>query len=127
MELPVYKLVINPDDETGVDFVSLVTSPAIERDFVYFQKDKPRLNVAFKIQSDEKRIIFGMAMEADKKIYRYDEARGEYYVYFDKQTIFEIAKKWAKGDPAKNSAIKRLAFYFFLSFFNIFFFFNYIQ
>lgn len=98
MELPVYKLVINPDDETGVDFVSLVTSPAIERDFVYFQKHKPRLNVAFKIQSDEKRIIFGMAMEADKKIYRYDQARGEYYVYFDKQTIFEIAKKWAKGD-----------------------------
>jgi hypothetical protein len=39
-----------------------------------------------------------MAMEADKKIYRYDEARGEYYVYFDKQTIFEIAKKWAIGD-----------------------------
>jgi hypothetical protein len=98
MELPVYKLVINPEDETGVDFVSLVTSPAIERDFVYFQKDKPRLNVAFKIQSDEKRIIFGMAMEADKKIYRYDESRGEYYVYFDKQTIFEIAKKWAIGD-----------------------------
>jgi len=40
MELPVYKLVINPDDETGVDFVSLVTSPAIERDFVYFNEQK---------------------------------------------------------------------------------------
>ena len=38
MELPVYRLVINPNDETGVDFVSLVTSPAIERDFVYFGK-----------------------------------------------------------------------------------------
>jgi hypothetical protein len=52
MELPVYKLVINPEDETGVDFVSLVTSPAIERDFIYFQKDKPRLNVAFKIHKE---------------------------------------------------------------------------
>jgi hypothetical protein len=40
MELPVYKLVINPEDETGVDFVSLVTSPAIERDFVYFHKEE---------------------------------------------------------------------------------------
>ena len=199
MELPVYKLVINPEDETGVDFVSLVTSPAIERDFVYFHKEEffddyhkaasqnaqrginlneklgndcatlvgknrarqlvarenlsietikrtysylsrakeyydPKkteacgtisyllwggdemlayterkleqleLNKArkfggkFEIQNEEKRIIFGMAMEADKKIYRYDEARGEYYVYFDKQTIFEIAKKWAIGD-----------------------------
>ena len=28
MDLPVYKLVINEEDETGVNFVSLVTSPA---------------------------------------------------------------------------------------------------
>ena len=40
MELPVYKLVINENDETGVDFVSLVTSPAIERNFVYFKEEK---------------------------------------------------------------------------------------
>jgi hypothetical protein len=45
MELPVYKLVINPEDETGVDFVSLVTSPAIERDFVYFNEEKLTLSV----------------------------------------------------------------------------------
>ena len=38
MDLPVYKLVINEEDETGVNFVSLVTSPAIERDFQYFNK-----------------------------------------------------------------------------------------
>lgn len=196
MELPVYKLVINPEDETGVDFVSLVTSPAIERDFVYFNehkffddypkaasqnaqrginlnekigndcatlvgKNRARQLVArenlsletikrtysylsrakeyynpndtqacgtisyllwggeemlryterkleevemkkarkkFEIQNEEKRIIFGMAMEADKNIYRYDDVRGEYYVYFDADTIFEIAKKWARGD-----------------------------
>ena len=36
MELPIYKLIINPEDETGVEFVSLVTKPAIERDFQYF-------------------------------------------------------------------------------------------
>ena len=38
-ELPVYKLIINEEDETGVNFVSLVTSPAIERDFQYFNQD----------------------------------------------------------------------------------------
>jgi len=37
-------------------------------------------------------------MIADLPIYRYDEIRGEYYVVFDKETIFEIAKKWARGD-----------------------------
>jgi hypothetical protein len=87
-------LVINENDETGVEFVSLVTSPAIERDFVYFNKKRKK----FEIQNEEKRIIFGMAMEADKNIYRYDDQRGEYYVYFDADTIFEIAKKWARGD-----------------------------
>jgi hypothetical protein len=94
MELPLYKLVINETDETGVEFVSLVTSPAIERDFIYFAKNRKK----FEIQNEEKRIIFGLAMEADKHIYRYDDVRGEYYVYFDKHTIFEIAKKWARGD-----------------------------
>src|SRR6056300_418613 len=38
-KLPVYKLVINDEDETGVNFVSLVTNPAIERDFQYFNQD----------------------------------------------------------------------------------------
>ena len=94
MDLPVYKLIINENDETGVEFVSLVTAPAIERDFVYFNKTRKK----FEIQNEEKRIIFGMAMEADKNIYRFDDIRGEYYVYFDADTIFEIAKKWARGD-----------------------------
>jgi hypothetical protein len=197
MDLPVYKLVINPEDETGVEFVSLVTNPAIEKDFQYFNKqeffnDYPKaasqnaqrginlneaignecatlvgknrarqlvanenlsietikrtysylsrakeyynpsdtkacgtisyllwggeemlrwterkleeleLNKArkarFEIQNEEKRIISGAAMIADLPIYRYDETRGEYYVVFDKETIFEIAKKWARGD-----------------------------
>jgi hypothetical protein len=102
MDLPVYKLVINPEDETGVEFVSLVTNPAIEKDFQYFNKqeffnDYPKA-ARFEIQNEEKRIISGAAMIADLPIYRYDETRGEYYVVFDKETIFEIAKKWAKGD-----------------------------
>ena len=245
MDLPIYKLVINPEDETGVEFVSLVTNPAIEKEFQYFSeqdfvnprpgenegefisrcvekvinegyeneqavaicysyweggkfdkheffndypkaasqnaqrgislneaigndcatlvgKNRARQLVArenlslqtikrtysylsrakeyynpsdtkacgtisyllwggeemlrwterkleelelskarkarFEIQNEEKRIISGAAMIADLPIYRYDETRGEYYVVFDKETIFEIAKKWARGD-----------------------------
>jgi hypothetical protein len=241
MNLPIYKLVINPEDETGVEFVSLVTKPAIERDFQYFNdqfvdprageseedfisrcipvvigegkdeaqaaaicysyweqkfqfesyNDYPKaagqnaqrgmkLNEAiggqcatlvgknranqlangenlsletikrtysflsraktyydkndtescgtisyllwggdemlrwterkleqlqlrkarrgFAVQDEEKKIISGPAMIADLPIYRYDDMRGEYYVVFDKETIFEIAKKWAKQD-----------------------------
>lgn len=52
----------------------------------------------FSIQDEEKRIITGAAMIADKPIYRFDNLRGEYYVVFDKETIWQIAKKWAKSD-----------------------------
>jgi len=38
MELPVYKIVVNDDDETGVDFVSLVDRPAIQKDFMLFNE-----------------------------------------------------------------------------------------
>ena len=50
----------------------------------------------FSIQSEEKRIITGAAMLANKPIYRFDDARGEYYVVFDADTIWTIAKKMAR-------------------------------
>ena len=37
MKLPVYRLDINEfDDETGIEFVSLVETPAIQKDFLAF-------------------------------------------------------------------------------------------
>jgi hypothetical protein len=91
MDLPVYKLTIQDEDfESGVDFISLVENPAIQKDFMKFNDTQK-----FAIQSEEKRIISGAAMLADLPIYRRDAMRGEYYVVFDKETIFKIAKKWA--------------------------------
>ena len=52
----------------------------------------------FAIQDEEKRIVTGAAMIADLPIYRRDDIRGEYYVVFDKESIFKIAKKWARGN-----------------------------
>ena len=34
MDYPVYKIVVNDDDETGIEFVSLVDKPAIKKDFL---------------------------------------------------------------------------------------------
>jgi hypothetical protein len=191
MNLPIYRLDINEfDEETGIDFVSLVEAPAVERDFQAFHQafesytDYPegakenaqrgiRLNEEnnnkcatqvgkvrgqqlaqgepisddtiqriysylsrakeyydendenacgtisyllwggeemlrwserkinaskFSIQDEEKRIVSGVAMVADMPIYRRDAVRGEYYVVFDKDSIFKIAKKWARSN-----------------------------
>jgi hypothetical protein len=95
MKLPVYKLDINEwDEETGIEFVSLVESPAIQKDFLAFSETP----IKFAIQDEEKRIVTGAAMIADLPIYRRDDLRGEYYVVFDKDSIFKIAKKWARGN-----------------------------
>lgn len=92
MNLPVYKLTISDEDlESGIDFISLVENPAIQKDFLKFDNQ----NQQFAIQDEEKRIISGPAMLSDLPIYRRDANRGEYYVVFDKETIYKIAKKWA--------------------------------
>jgi len=94
MNLPIYRLDINEfDEETGIDFVALVESPAVERDFQAFNTTQ-----RFAIQDEEKRIVSGVAMIADMPIYRRDAVRGEYYVVFDKESIFKIAKKWARSN-----------------------------
>jgi len=38
-KLPLYELLINEDEETGVDFIALVDSPAIEYDWVAFKSE----------------------------------------------------------------------------------------
>ncbi len=51
MKLPVYKLDINEwDEETGIEFVSLVESPAIQKDFLAFSETP----IKFAIQDEDK-------------------------------------------------------------------------
>lgn len=93
MDLPVYKIIVNEDDDTGVEFVSLVDRPAIQKDFMLFSQQQKQ---GYSIQDEEKRIVTGPAMLADLPIYRYDDVRGEYYVTFDAPTIWTIAKKFVR-------------------------------
>lgn len=53
--------------------------------------------VGFATESEEKRIIVSPAMIPDLEIYRRDMSGNEYYVYFSKETIAEIAEKYMKN------------------------------
>ena len=64
----------------------------------YCEKTLNMKSEKFAIQDEEKRIVSGVAMVADMPIYRRDAIRGEYYVVFDKESIFKIAKKWARSN-----------------------------
>lgn len=79
---------------TELDFqIALVDSPAIESDFMAFKKHQQ-----FKVISEDKRIVSGYAMMADKPIYRIDENGKEYYVKFTADSIKEISQQFAKNN-----------------------------
>ena len=97
-KLPVYKMKINESDSTalGVDYVALVDDPAIQLDWMKFDKQ-------IKFSADnERRLIMGAFMVANMPIYRRDDARGEYYVVFDKETIYQIVQKFFRNGFVSN-------------------------
>lgn len=98
-KLPVYQIEIDENDETtGVDFISLVDEPAMELNWLRFNKE---YRIEFKADSDKK-LLYGVFIVPDKLIYRNDERMGEYYTYFSKDTIQKIVKKFNKNNFNKN-------------------------
>ena len=91
-ELDLFELILQ-DDEDGVFANSFVEAPAIERDFVFFNKQK----VDFQSVDDEKRLVAGPLLIPNKKIPRMDETLGIYNVFFTPQTIETIARKFMKN------------------------------
>jgi hypothetical protein len=91
------ELVLDEDEQVfGVDAISLVDEPAIERDFVALQKQ-----VKFK-QAGDRQVLIGPALIPDKFIYRRDEDRGEYSVYFSKATVRRASELYLRRNLANS-------------------------
>lgn len=98
-KLPIYQIEIDENDETtGVDFISLVDEPAMELNWLKFNKE---VKLEFKADKDKK-LLYGVFIVPDKMIYRNDDRMGEYYTYFSKDTIEKIVKKFNKNNFNKN-------------------------
>ena len=81
----IVELLTNETEEIhGIQAISLVANPAIERNWVALSKDN-FLSLA-KID-EEKRTLIGVALMPEKEIPRYSEDDGEYLVFFSKETI----------------------------------------
>jgi|ERR1044072_4939448 hypothetical protein len=92
-QLPIYKCAIDEDVNSvlQVEYIALVNTPAIEKNFMAFNKERMKFNI-----DNEKRIISGPAMIADMLIYRNMEPLGEFYTVFDAQTIEKVVQKFFK-------------------------------
>ena len=90
------ELVIDEENEAlAIDAISLVTSPALEVDFVFFGKEKN--NLTFAKVDEEKRELIAPALIPNKQIYRYDaNTDSDYYVYFSKNTVKNCAYSYLK-------------------------------
>ena len=105
-KLPLYKMLISDDidGEEEVDFVALVESPAIQRNFLAFAEhyqEDGATKLTFAVQDEEQKIVSGPLMIADLPIYRRDE-EGEYYVMFTAEQIKKIVQRFfKKGYQAK--------------------------
>ena len=87
-------------DGEQLDFqVALVDEPAIESDWIAFDKVKQ----TFQVESKDKRIVSGYAMIADLPIFRRDAERGEYHVVFRKDSIQKIALNFMRNVLTKNT------------------------
>jgi hypothetical protein len=78
------------DDTDEVYCISLVESPAIESDWIYFDKEV----IQFAKIDNEQRMLIGPILIADKKILRVDGEGQPYHVFFSKETVKKLAQNY---------------------------------
>ena len=76
----------------GIQLISLVDDPAVEKEFVKLAKET---EVKMKV-NEEKRIVTGVALIPDQKIFRVDPNGQKYYIQFSKEAIERAAVKFYK-------------------------------
>lgn len=100
----IVEFLIGENDDTGVKAISLVDNPAMESDFIAFNKDKKPKYISLGTDNkDYKQIVAGLSIIPDKLIYRSDEETGEeYWGYFSQETIEQIRNKYHKEMQTSN-------------------------
>lgn len=98
--MQVIELIIDEKDlQSGIDAVSVVESPAIEENFIALAKHEVELKEVDK----EKRILMGAALIPNKKIYRVNAKKEEYYIYFSEDTVRQAMELFFKNGNQSNA------------------------
>ena len=88
-------------EESGIEAISIVESPAIESDFVALNAEEIKLAEVDK----EKKILLGALLIPNKPIYRNGE-EGEYYIFFSKDTIVKASQMYLKNGYQNKSTLE---------------------
>ena len=100
--MKIIELILDEDqEETGVEAISIVESPAIESDFIALKDQEIKLA---KVDGDKK-ILMGALLIPNKPIYR-NGADGEYYIYFSKDTVQKASQLYLQNGYQHNSTLE---------------------
>lgn len=102
-DLELFELIIDEDDNTeGVFSNSLVSSPAIERGFVWLSSQEIKLESV----DTDKRLVAGPILIPNKKILRQDEGGMPYTIFFTPDTIEKMSRKFMKNKYTSEMTIE---------------------
>lgn len=93
-------LIDEENDKPGVFAISLVDAPAIESNFVALNKHR----VEMKVVDEEKRIVLGLALIPEKKIYRRN-GEYEYNITFSQETVRKASELYLANLRANNTTV----------------------
>lgn len=88
--MKLYELKVEDENVDEVFAISLVENPAIESDFIYFDKEE----IKFASVNEEQKILIGPILLPDKKILRVDAFGEPYEVFFTKDTVAKLAQNY---------------------------------
>jgi len=100
--MKIYELRIEDEDTDEVYAISLVETPAIESDFVFFDKEE----ILFAKLDTEQRMLIGPILIPDKKILRVDGEGQPYHVYFKRSTVKKLAQNYLKKKYTDKSTLE---------------------
>jgi hypothetical protein len=93
----IVKCVIDEQGRLGITAMGLVSTPAIEENWIALSKLK------MSEVKEERRMLYGPALIPDKHILRVDKnTQEEYYIVFEKQTIYNAAHRFLKNNLHHN-------------------------
>ena len=97
----IVELILDEDQEIGVEAISVVENPAIEEDFVALKSQEFKLAEVDK----ERRILMGALLVPNRPIYRRN-GDDEYYIYFSKDTVLKASQMYLMQGNQNNATME---------------------
>lgn len=93
-DLPIYELMVDDSELTGIDLLSIVKTPAIDvKGFCFSEQEEKLIEHRFYVDREEQKIV-GPAVIPNYPIYRKDDNGDEYYVLIKDEQVIKLVNKF---------------------------------